>query len=68
MAPTIARTVVDRPPRGVRLRGHRGNLRDRIRSMIDEVTRAQVTTATGEAAESAQLWHELRSGGSAGAG
>jgi preprotein translocase subunit SecA len=35
-------------------------LRDRIRSMIGEVIRAQVATAAGEHAEPAQLWRELR--------
>jgi preprotein translocase subunit SecA len=35
-------------------------LRDRIRSMIDEVIRARVATAAGEHAEPAQLWRELR--------
>jgi len=35
-------------------------LRDRIRSMIDEVIRAHVATPAGEHAEPAQLWRELR--------
>jgi hypothetical protein len=69
MAPAITSTVVNRPAAQVFASAVTGdNLRDRIRSMIDEVTRAQVTTATGEPAESAQRWHELRSGGRAGAG
>jgi preprotein translocase subunit SecA len=35
-------------------------LRDRIRSMIDEVIRAHVAASAGEHAEPAQLWRELR--------